>query len=84
MGNGTAKLSEITGTGCMLGALTAAFLPGKDAFLASLLGAVLMGAAGEMAEKYAKGPGSFQTELLDRIYGLGQEQLAEMARVRRA
>lgn len=84
VGNGTAKLSEITGTGCMLGALTAAFLPEKDAFLASLLGAVLMGAAGEMAEKYAKGPGSFQAELLDQIYGIGTKELAGMARVRQA
>ena len=43
-----------------------------------------MGAAGEMAEKYAKGPGSFQTELLDQIYGIGTKELAGMARVRQA
>ncbi len=82
--NGTEKLSGITGTGCMLGALTSAFLPGKDAFLAALLGAVLMGTAGELAGERAKGPGSFQAELLDEIYGLTAGQLAERMRVREA
>ena len=60
------------------------FLPGKDAFLAALLGAVLMGAAGELAGERAKGPGSFQAELLDEIYGLTAGQLAERMRVQEA
>lgn len=82
VGNGTEKLSGITGTGCMLGALTAAFLPGGNSFSAALLGAVLMGTAGERAAEQAKGPGSFQTELLDWIYRMPQEELEKLAKVR--
>ena len=41
--NGTTKLSGITGTGCMVGALTAAYLAQKDPFTAAVLGTSVMG-----------------------------------------
>lgn len=91
--NGTAALSGITGTGCMVGALTAAFLPGcavagydgavsgdgrMESYLAAaVLGTALMGIAGEEAEKISRGPGSFQVNLLDEIYGISDEKLLD-------
>ena len=104
--NGSAALSGITGTGCMVGALTAAFLPGCEDNIAkemtdrieagvwsgvemelngrsgnylaaAVLGTALMGIAGEEAEKISRGPGSFQVNLLDEIYGLSDRQLLD-------
>ena len=105
--NGSAALSGITGTGCMVGALTAAFLPGCEDNIAkemtdsieadvwsggemgfnersgnylaaAVLGTALMGIAGEEAEKISRGPGSFQVNLLDEIYGLSDRQLLNL------
>ena len=47
--NGVPELSGITGTGCMVGALSAAFLAQRDPFVAALLGTSVMGIAGEIA-----------------------------------
>lgn len=101
--NGTAALSGITGTGCMVGALTAAFLPRckavgavcedagentdgdiqpKDHLMAAILGTGLMGIAGEEAEKISRGPGSFQVNLLDEIYGITDEQLLKKLKIK--
>ena len=108
--NGSAALSGITGTGCMVGALTAAFLPGCEDNIAkemtdsieagvrsgvemelngkfgnylaaAVLGTALMGIAGEEAEKISRGPGSFQVNLLDEIYGLSDRQLLDLLKI---
>lgn len=79
--NGTPALSGITGTGCMVGALTAAFLPGREYLAAAVLGTALMGITGEEAEKISRGPGSFQVNLLDEIYGIADEELLERLKV---
>lgn len=89
--NGTEALSGITGTGCMVGALTAAFLPGsrimeadrsENYLAAAVLGTALMGIAGEEAEKISRGPGSFQVNLLDEIYGITDRQLLEKIKIK--
>lgn len=109
--NGDPALSGITGTGCMVGALTASYLPAvsiqslrssigtkatdsehlvgdsyaesESAFselvLSALLGVVTMGIAGEKATKVSRGPGSFQTALLDEIFCLSEEEFARKA-----
>lgn len=102
--NGHAALSGVTGTGCMVGALTAAYLPGSKAIFtksgifetsslipdktkvsygtaAALLAAVAMGISGELAAEISKGPGSFQTALLDEVYAMTDETLLEKARL---
>lgn len=81
IGNGTPVLSGIAGTGCMVGALTAAFLPGREYLAAAVLGTALMGIAGEEAEKISRGPGSFQVNLLDEIYGIADEELMERLKI---
>ena len=65
--NGTPQLATITGTGCMQGALCAAFLSvAVDAFSAAVTEAVTLGVCGELAET-EKGSGSFGVNLLDRL-----------------
>jgi hydroxyethylthiazole kinase 2 len=80
--NGVPELSGITGTGCMVGALSAAFLAQRDPFSAALLGTSVMGIAGEIAAKRSKGPGNFQMELLDAVAGMTQEELEAGIRIR--
>ena len=57
--NGVPELSGITGTGCMVGALSAAFLAQRDPFVAALLGTSVMGIAGEIAAKRSTWTGKF-------------------------
>lgn len=64
--NGVEQLSRITGTGCMLGALTACFLPAGNALYASVAACGLMGIAGELAENGGRN-GSFAVGLIDEI-----------------
>ncbi len=71
--NGTPVLAKLTGTGCMLGVLTAAYLPARRPWQAAVLAAVLMGAAGEDAAAEAKGMGSFHVALLDALSVLTAE-----------
>ena len=78
--NGTPRLAQITGTGCMLNVLIAAFLSCGTASEAALLGVLLMGIAGEAAD-HARGPGSFRAGLLDEIYALTDVQLQQNARL---
>lgn len=95
--NGTARLAEITGTGCMLNVLTAACMAGSarvwDAegtkacqrpqmLEPALLAAAWMGIAGEKAAALAAGPGSFRTALLDCIYNVTEQDIRERAKIK--
>ncbi len=85
--NGSPMLQLITGSGCMLGALVAAFCgAGNDYLQASVVACLSMGVAGEGAEATDKGklPGSFRTNLIDQLYLLNASLLKEKAKVSRA
>ena len=79
--NGTEMLSHITGTGCMAGALTAAFLAGKKPLEAALLGMVRMGTAGEIAAETSAGPGTFSAQFMDTLYGISDEKLRRRSQI---
>ncbi len=79
IGNGTPRLAQITGTGCMLNVLIAAFMSVGDPVDAALLGVLLMGVAGEAAD-HVRGPGSFRAGFLDEIYALTDSQLLQHAK----
>lgn len=64
--NGTPRLSEITGTGCMLGALTAAYLSAGSPLDVAVVACEVLGICGQLAEP-APGSGSFQVALLDAL-----------------
>lgn len=74
--NGCVMLSELTGTGCMLNVITASFLAGKDALAAAVLGAAVLGIAGELAQT-PKGTGTFRQNLLDALYTMTEDTLRE-------
>lgn len=64
--NGTPLLSQITGTGCLQGALCAAFLSAKPDMEAVITGCTLLGICGELAQT-DRGSGSFLCSLMDAL-----------------
>ena len=68
--NGVPMMGHITGTGCMLNALTAAYMPAGRPLAAALLATLSFGITGELAEKSSQGPGTFHMQLFDAIYNL--------------
>lgn len=85
VGNGHLLLTKVTGGGCALGALVAAFLgvrgerPALDAVVAAHSA---YGVAAELAAEKATGPGTFAVLLLDALSSMTPEQVAERARIR--
>jgi hydroxyethylthiazole kinase len=67
-GRGSPLMSMVTGTGCLLSAIIAAFHAVEpNRFLATSSAADFFGICGEQAAKRAQGPGSFKPALLDAL-----------------
>ncbi|MDR3709839.1 MAG: hydroxyethylthiazole kinase [Capsulimonadaceae bacterium] len=65
-------LTKVTGTGCALGALTAAFLgAGLTPVRAAVASSAVFAAAAERAAAVSTGPGSFATAFIDQLFLLG-------------
>ncbi|MBP2627761.1 MAG: Hydroxyethylthiazole kinase [Firmicutes bacterium] len=77
--NGCEMLSMITGTGCMLNVLAAAFLSSKNIMGGTILAIALMGICGELSQN-TKGPATFRTTLLDSIFSISDNKLKEKIR----
>lgn len=82
VGNGHSMMSRLTGTGCMLNVLTAAFLAVGEPEEAAVAAAAMLGLCGERAAREARGPGSLRAALLDAAYTLTPEELDCGAAVR--
>ena len=67
--NGTPRLAQITGTGCMLGALCACFLAVCPDMQAAVTACAVMGISGELSAT-AEGSGSFGVSLADNLSNL--------------
>lgn len=66
--NGTPLLTKVTGTGCLLSAVVAAFLAvGKDTVISAMAAAAFYSVAAELAAKKTDQPGSFQIAFLDAL-----------------
>ncbi|KFI53951.1 hydroxyethylthiazole kinase [Bifidobacterium biavatii] len=76
---GSAMMAKITGAGCSLGGVTATYLAVAEPLVAALAATLLYNRAGEIAEAKAEGPGSFQVHLLDALWNLTPEQIADSA-----
>lgn len=74
--NGTAQLSTVTGTGCMLGALCAGYLSAGPALTAAVTACALLGVCGEIAET-DRGSGSFLQNLMDGLSTLSPAALEQ-------
>ncbi len=69
---GTPLLTRVTGTGCLLGALTAACTAvHPDPLEAALAATTWLNLAGEAAAQRAAGPGTFRMHLLDALDEVG-------------
>lgn len=79
--NGHKMMSKVTGTGCMLSALTTAFCAANSTCLldASAAAAAVMGLCGELAYKKVQisggGTSSFRTALIDEISLMDEDKL---------
>lgn len=82
LANGHPLAATVTGTGCLSGAVIAAFLTVEaDAFIATASAMLAFGVAAEIAGKDARGPGSFEPALLDALASLEGRDIIEKARV---
>lgn len=83
--NGTEMMTQITGAGCMTTALIGTFLGSiEDEFLASIIGVMAMGVAGEIAcEKIKKdeASGSFRVRLIDAVNMMTSKELRKRGRI---
>jgi len=80
--NGHAMLTRVTGTGCLATAIIGAFLAVEpDPLAAAACALAYVGLAGERAAAISSGPGSLQVNLLDALYNLTPEELAQGARI---
>lgn len=66
---GSAQLSQVTGTGCMLGAIIATYLAEENSFRSVVEACAFFKTCGEKAATN-KGAGTFMVNLLDAIGGL--------------
>jgi len=70
---GHVLLTKVTGSGCALGAVMAAFLGVSETVLdAAVSASAVFAAAGERAAAEVRGPGSLAVALLDNLYLLGR------------
>ncbi|QHC59265.1 hydroxyethylthiazole kinase [Rathayibacter sp. VKM Ac-2760] len=76
-------LTRVTGGGCALGAVMAAFLGAQDsdALGAAVAASVVWGLAAESAAAGASGPGSFAVGLLDALAALTADEVESGARI---
>ncbi len=80
LGNGDALLTRVTGGGCALGAVMAAFAGvHDDRFEATVAAVTVYTVAAEVAATRAGGPGSFAVALLDALDGLDADTLRTRA-----
>lgn len=79
--NGHPMLTRVTGTGCALGALTAACCAVAEPITAAVAATAWLAVAGEHAARRARGPGSFKIELLDELFALTPGDLAQELRL---
>lgn len=73
---GDPLLTTITGAGCALGGLVAAFAAVTDPLTAGVAASAALGTAAERAALVARGPGSFPAALLDELHLLTSDDLA--------
>lgn len=81
--NGHPYMAAVTGTGCLSGAVLAAFLAvePRATFQAAACAFLVVGVAAEMAAGHASGPGTFEPAFLDALAAVDAGDLAQKGRV---
>ncbi|MFZ4539852.1 hydroxyethylthiazole kinase [Propionivibrio sp.] len=76
--NGHPLMTKVTGMGCTASAITGAFVAiNPSPFQAAAHGMAIMGISGEIAAGHSAGPGSFQSNFLDALYGLQEADIVQ-------
>lgn len=78
--NGAPLLSQITGTGCLQGALCASYLSAKPGIEAVITGSSVLGICGELA-RTDRGTGTFLCSLMDKLSMLTDTEIEENLKV---
>lgn len=79
--NGDPLMARVTAMGCAASSLVAACLAVEpDALIATASAMLIVGVAGEMAAAKAQGPGTFAAAILDALYNIDAQMLADKAR----
>lgn len=82
LSNGHPWLTRVTGVGCALGALMAAFAAVvPDALVAAVAATATLTVAADLAAKQSRGPGSFAVALLDELALVGPADLTDRVRM---
>lgn len=82
--NGNSMLTKVTGTGCLLSSVIAAFLAVSDTEGKALEDALCFyGIAAENAARYHPSPGTFQASFLDQLFELQPQEIAEKKQIAR-
>ena len=79
--NGHPWMTRVTGVGCALGALMAAFAATTDGLRAAVAATALLTVAAEQAAATTSGPGTFAPALLDQLALITPAELAASARL---
>ncbi len=79
--NGVELLSRVTGTGCMVSAITGAFLSVDTPLRAAISALTVFGVAAELAYENSQYPGSFHIELYNSLYRIDEKMLKKRKRV---
>jgi len=80
--NGSSLMNAVTGTGCILSAITAAFYAvSANGGEAAIAACSIAGIAGELAAQKASGPGTFMVHFLDSLYGMDEKTLETRLKV---
>ncbi|MEO8518760.1 MAG: hydroxyethylthiazole kinase [Dermatophilaceae bacterium] len=82
LSNGHPWLTQVTGVGCALGALMAAFAAVvPDALVAAAAATATLTVAADSAAKQSRGPGTFAVALLDELALIEPAELAAQVRI---
>lgn len=79
--NGCEMMGRITGTGCMLNVLTAAYMSVGKPMAAAVTACVVLGISGEMAAGQSRGTGSFQIAFQDALSCIRDEDIQNHMRI---
>jgi len=82
LANGHPWLALVSGTGCLSGALVAAFQAVEpDGFLAAAAAIAALSIAAEIAADKTEGPGSFAPALLDALHAIDEKAISGRLRI---
>lgn len=83
--NGDRLMTKVTGLGCSATAIIGAFVAVvTDTMEAVSAAMALLGISGELAAAVSAGPGSLQVNLLDKLYGITEEEFVKGIRISHA